>query len=43
MKLYILKGGVLDGYAGFLIATSNAYGTLYKYLKLREANRRKPP
>jgi len=41
-KLYILKGGILDGYAGFLIAISNAYGTLYKYLKLREANRRKP-
>jgi len=41
-RLYILKGGILDGYAGFLIAVSNAYGTLYKYLKLREANRRQP-
>jgi glycosyltransferase involved in cell wall biosynthesis len=41
-KLYLLRGGILDGYAGFLIAISNAYATLYKYLKLREANRRKP-
>jgi glycosyltransferase involved in cell wall biosynthesis len=41
-KLYFLKGGFLDGYPGFLIAISNAYGTLYKYLKLREANRRQP-
>jgi hypothetical protein len=39
-KLYLLRGGILDGYAGFLIAISNAYATLYKYLKLREANRR---
>jgi len=42
IRLYILKGGFLDGYAGFLIAISNAYGTLYKHLKLREANRRRP-
>ncbi|MFZ5789138.1 MAG: glycosyltransferase family 2 protein [Pseudomonadota bacterium] len=39
LKTYVLRAGFLDGYVGLLIAVSNAYGTLYKYLKLREANR----
>lgn len=31
---YILKGGFLDGQAGFMLAVSNAEGTYYRYLKL---------
>jgi glycosyltransferase involved in cell wall biosynthesis len=41
MKCYFLKRGVFYGYEGFLISVSNAAGTLYKYLKLYEANRKK--
>lgn len=38
-KNYILQKGFMDGYEGFLIATYNSTTTLFKYLKLREANR----
>lgn len=31
---YILKMGLLDGAAGLMLATSNAQGTYYRYLKL---------
>ncbi len=41
LKCYVLKRGILYGYEGFLISASNAAGTLYKYLKLCEANRKK--
>ncbi|MFN5557749.1 MAG: glycosyltransferase family 2 protein [Chryseotalea sp.] len=35
-KNYILKGGIKDGYEGFIISASNANGVLYKYAKLKE-------
>ncbi len=35
-KKYFLKLGVLDGYEGFVIAISSAYGKFLKYIKLRE-------
>lgn len=37
-KSYILKRGLLGGYAGFVISTYNANTAFYKYLKLYEAN-----
>lgn len=37
-KSYILKRGILGGYAGFVISTYNANTAFYKYLKLYEAN-----
>ena len=40
LKKYILKLGILDGYAGFLIATHTAYGKFLKYIKLRELNKK---
>lgn len=42
LRTYVLKAGFLDGHVGLLIAASDAYGTLYKYLKLHEANRSQP-
>lgn len=38
IKSYLLKCGVLDGYAGFLIAAYNGHTAFYKYLKLYEKN-----
>jgi GT2 family glycosyltransferase len=38
-KAYILKGGVLDGYKGLIVAGSTAHWVFYKYAKLLEANR----
>ncbi len=35
---YIIQLGCFDGYRGLMIATSNAYVTFTKYLKLYEAN-----
>lgn len=35
-KHYVLKRGCLDGWAGLMIATGNAYGTLYRYAKCYE-------
>lgn len=40
LKFYLLKGGWRGGHIGFLISVGHGYGTLFKYLKLREANRR---
>jgi glycosyltransferase involved in cell wall biosynthesis len=40
-KKYLLKLGVLDGYEGFVISTSTAYGKFLKYIKLRELERQK--
>lgn len=34
IQLFILKRGVLDGWAGFVIALGNFEGTFYKYAKL---------
>jgi glycosyltransferase involved in cell wall biosynthesis len=39
IKLYFLKMGFLDGYAGFLISASGASGVFFKYLKLYELNK----
>jgi len=39
-KLYILKLGILDGYEGFVISFSHAVNTCYKYLKLKEHNKK---
>ncbi|OAI29130.1 MULTISPECIES: glycosyltransferase family 2 protein [Methylomonas] len=36
---YVLKAGFLDGPQGLMLAISNAEGTYYKYLKLRELHR----
>jgi glycosyltransferase involved in cell wall biosynthesis len=35
-KKYFLKLGLLDGYEGFVISISTAYGKFLKYIKLRE-------
>ena len=40
-KKYFLKLGMLDGYEGFVIATSTAYGKFLKYIKLRELEKQK--
>jgi glycosyltransferase involved in cell wall biosynthesis len=39
-KSYILKRGFLGGYEGFVISTYNAHTAYYKYIKLKEANKR---
>jgi glycosyltransferase involved in cell wall biosynthesis len=39
-KKYFLKLGMLDGYAGFVIAVQTAYGKFLKYIKLRELNKK---
>ena len=39
-KKYFLKLGVLDGYEGFVISISTAYGKFLKYIKLRELEKR---
>jgi glycosyltransferase involved in cell wall biosynthesis len=36
IKIYILKKGFLDGWAGFVIALGNFEGTFYRYSKLME-------
>ena len=36
---YLLKGGILDGRAGFIICKMSAFYTFVKYAKLRELNR----
>ena len=40
-KKYFLKLGILDGYEGFVIAISTAYGKFLKYIKLRELEKQK--
>jgi len=42
LKKYVLKLGILDGYEGFVISTSTAYGKFLKYIKLRELERKRP-
>ena len=39
-RTYILRGGILDGGEGFMLAVSNAEGTYYRYLKLMLLNRK---
>jgi glycosyltransferase involved in cell wall biosynthesis len=36
VRLYILKRGFIDGWAGFIIALSNFEGTFYRYAKIYE-------
>lgn len=40
-RLYIIRGGILDGKAGFVIGIGNFSGTFYKYAKLAELGRTK--
>jgi glycosyltransferase involved in cell wall biosynthesis len=40
LKKYLLKLGALDGYEGFVISISTAYGKFLKYIKLRELEKR---
>lgn len=37
-RSYLIKGGVFDGSAGFIISWYNANTAFYKYLKLKEIN-----
>lgn len=39
-KVYIFKGGFLDGIYGFYIATTMSYYTLLKYIKLHEKDQK---
>lgn len=41
-KSYILKGGICDGYSGFLISAYNGHTAFYKYMKLYEINSKLP-
>ena len=45
LSIYLLKGGFLDGWAGFVIALGNFEGTFYRYAKLVEEQNQwdKPP
>ncbi|CAN0313350.1 unnamed protein product, partial [Phaeothamnion confervicola] len=38
-RTYVLRGGFLDGRAGFMLAVSNAEGAYYRYLKLMLLNK----
>jgi glycosyltransferase involved in cell wall biosynthesis len=40
-KKYFLKLGLFDGYEGFVISISTAYGKFVKYIKLRELERQR--
>jgi glycosyltransferase involved in cell wall biosynthesis len=39
VRIYLLRLGFLDGWAGFVIAFGNLEGAFYKYAKLSEVNR----
>jgi len=45
LRIYILKLGILDGWAGFMIAFGNLEGTFYRYAKLTERKKEwnRPP
>jgi glycosyltransferase involved in cell wall biosynthesis len=43
LRAYVLRCGFLDGYPGFYIAASTAFGTLLRYSRLYEAEREKSP
>lgn len=40
VRTYFLRGGLLDGREGFMLAVSNAEGTYYRYIKLMLLNRK---
>ena len=39
-RVYVLKGGFLDGHAGFILAVSFAQGAYYRYIKLLIENQK---
>ncbi|MFQ5355209.1 MAG: glycosyltransferase family 2 protein [Mariprofundaceae bacterium] len=39
LRIYVLKLGFLDGWAGFVISLGNFEGTFYRYAKLTESQR----
>ena len=41
LRIYALRLGFLDGWAGFVIAFSNMEGTFYRYTKLKEMERKR--
>ena len=41
VRSYVLKGGLLQGFDGFVVSVFHANITLWKYLKLHDANRRR--
>jgi len=45
VRIYVLKLGFLDGWAGFVLALGNFEGTFYRYAKraTAELNRKRPP
>ena len=45
VRIYVLKLGFLDGWAGFVLALGNFEGTFYRYAKqaTTELNRKRPP
>jgi glycosyltransferase involved in cell wall biosynthesis len=43
VRAYVFRLGFLDGYPGFLIATSTAYGTLVRHSRLYEHLHSQPP
>ena len=42
VKVYILKRGFLDGWAGLVIAMGHAYGAFYRYAKFYEHEQQWP-
>lgn len=40
LRIYIIKLGFLDGFAGFMISASGANGVFYKYIKLYVENKK---
>ena len=43
LRSYVLKGGFLDGWVGFVVAATVAWSVFLKYLKLREHWRQQRP
>lgn len=41
LRTYLLRGGILDGAEGFLLAVANAEGSYYRYMKAWLATRRR--
>lgn len=42
LRMYVLKAGFLDGWAGYQLARLEAFGVFLKYAKLRELSARAP-
>ena len=42
VRAYVIRRGFLDGYPGFFIAASTAYGTLFRHTRLYEHQRTRP-